>query len=266
MNNQEKSYLDLLTKVLHCGAETDDRTGVGTYKLFGEQLRFNLSLGFPLLTTKKVHFKSVAHELLWFLSGRTDVKYLQDRGVSIWNEWEKEDGTIGPGYSKQWRNFGESGELDQITSLIHEIKTNPQSRRLIVTAWNPIEIPQMALPPCHCFFQFNVINGKLSCQLYQRSADLFLGSPFNIASYALLTHIIANICDLDVGELIYTLGDYHIYKNHIDAVKTQIQRIPNEFPKLLIKRKLLDIDDVSYDDIEVIGYAPQAGIKAPVAV
>jgi thymidylate synthase len=263
MNNEENAYLNLLTKVLFQGVDTSDRTGVGTFKLFGDQLKFDLSKGFPLLTTKKVHFKSIVYELFWMLKGDTNIKYLNDNGVSIWNEWANQDGSLGPVYGAQWRKWG---ELDQISTLIHEIKTNPSSRRLIVSAWNPTDIPKMALPPCHCFFQFNVSGNKLSCQLYQRSADLFLGTPFNIASYALLTHIIANMCDLEVGELIYTLGDHHIYKNHIDAVMTQIYRTPNKFPTLTIKNKIVDIENIAYTDIVLTNYNPQPGIKAPVAV
>ncbi len=258
-----KQYKDLLEYVLTNGIKKEDRTGTGTISVFGYQTRYDLRKGFPLLTTKKVHFKSVVHELLWFLSGDTNVKYLQDNGVRIWNEWVKENGDLGPIYSKQWRDFG---GVDQISEVIEQIKSNPDSRRLIVSAWNPPEIPDMALPPCHTFFQFYVANGELSCQLYQRSADIFLGVPFNIASYALLTHMMAQVCGLKVGEFIHTLGDAHIYVNHLDQVKEQLSREVRELPKLVLNKNITNILDFKYEDISVEGYDPHPLIKGVVAV
>jgi thymidylate synthase len=264
-----KNYLELLADVLERGEECADRTGVGTRSLFGAQLRFDLSAGFPILTTKRVHFKSVAHELLWFLSGSTNVAYLRDNGVRIWNEWADESGELGPVYGKQWRRWGmaNGGAVDQIAKVIGEIKNNPFSRRHIVSAWNVGELDSMALPPCHCFFQFHVSGGgELRCQLYQRSADLFLGVPFNIASYALLTHMVAQVCGLRAREFIHTLGDYHIYSNHLEQVCEQIGRQPRPLPQLRIAQRNQTIDDFLYEDFELIGYNPHGSISAPVAV
>ncbi|MDR0340109.1 MAG: thymidylate synthase [Puniceicoccales bacterium] len=264
-----KSYLALLADVLARGEECVDRTGVGTRSLFGAQLRFDLSAGFPLLTTKKVHFRSVAYELLWFLKGSTNVRYLQENGVRIWNEWADGDGELGPVYGKQWRSWGMANgeERDQIARLIREIKENPHSRRHIVSAWNVGEIDRMALPPCHCFFQFHVSPSKeLRCQLYQRSADLFLGVPFNIASYSLLTHMVAQVCDLRPREFIHTLGDCHIYNSHLEQVTKQLRRQPHSLPQLRIARRGQSIDEFCYEDFELIGYEPHGAIAAPVAV
>ncbi|PTY84194.1 thymidylate synthase [Heyndrickxia sporothermodurans] len=231
-----RQYLNLCKHVLEHGVKKEDRTGTGTYSIFGYQMRFDLQKGFPLLTTKKLHMKSIIYELLWMLNGDTNVRYLQDNGVRIWNEWADDNGDLGPVYGHQWRSWtAQNGEtIDQISNVIHQIKTNPDSRRLIVNAWNVAEIDDMALPPCHCFFQFYVADGKLSCQLYQRSADIFLGVPFNIASYALLTMMIAQVCDLEPGEFVHTLGDAHIYTNHIEQVKLQLTREPKDLPKMLI--------------------------------
>lgn len=278
-----KAYLDLMQDVLGNGTDRGDRTGVGTRSVFGRQMRFDLSKGFPLLTTKKVHLKSIIYELLWFLNGSTDNNWLKDRGVSIWNEWATEAGDLGPIYGKQWRSWvAPDGQVvDQISELITQIKTKPDSRRLIVSAWNPTELPdeslspqanaeqgKMALAPCHCLFQFYVLDGKLSCQLYQRSADLFLGVPFNIASYAILTHMIAQQCDLDVGEFVHTFGDCHLYQNHLtdEIVLKQLARTPRALPTLNIKRKPDSIFDYRFEDFEVQGYEPDAGIKAPIAI
>ena len=264
-----KNYLALLADVMERGEECADRTGVGTRSLFGAQLRFDLSAGFPLLTTKKVHFKSVVHELLWFLKGSTNVGYLRENGVRIWNEWADENGELGPVYGKQWRRWGTANgkSVDQIAKLIDGIKNNPYSRRHIVSAWNVGELNSMALPPCHCFFQFHVTaGGELCCQLYQRSADLFLGVPFNIASYSLLTHIAAQACDLRAGEFIHTLGNYHIYNNHLEQVCQQLGRQPRSLPQLRIARRGQGIDDFLYEDFELIGYDPHGSITAPVAV
>src|SRR5476649_709828 len=231
-----QQYLDLLELVRDHGAEKTDRTGTGTRSLFGHQMRFDLAKGFPLVTTKKVHLKSIIYELLWFLRGETNVHWLQEHGVSIWDEWADAHGELGPVYGHQWRSWptGRDGTIDQIANLIRDIKANPDSRRLIVTAWNPADVPKMALPPCHAFFQFYVVDGKLSCQLYQRSADVFLGVPFNIASYALLTHMIAQCCDLGVGDFVHTLGDAHLYSNHVEQAKEQITRAPKALPKLVL--------------------------------
>lgn len=278
-----KAYLELMKDVLENGTDKGDRTGVGTRSVFGRQMRFDLSKGFPLLTTKKVHLKSIIHELLWFLEGSTDNNWLKERGVSIWDEWASEIGDLGPIYGKQWRSWvaADGRVVDQIEALIQQIKTKPNSRRLIVSAWNPTELPdetlspqenvaqgKMALAPCHCLFQFYVLDGKLSCQLYQRSADLFLGVPFNIASYALLTHMIAQQCDLDVGEFVHTFGDCHLYQNHLtdDIVLKQLSRTPTALPSLKLARKPKSIFDYEFEDFQVLDYQPQPGIKAPIAI
>ncbi|MCB1665104.1 MAG: thymidylate synthase [Pseudomonadales bacterium] len=263
-----KQYLDLLQRILDEGAEKGDRTGTGTRSVFGHQMRFDLSAGFPVLTTKKLHLRSIIIELLWFLSGDTNVRYLQENGVSIWDEWADENGDLGPVYGFQWRSWpGPDGSsVDQISKLIEQIRTNPDSRRLMVVAYNPAYVDQMALPPCHSLFQFYVANGKLSCQLYQRSADTFLGVPFNIASYALLTHMVAQQCDLDVGDFIWTGGDTHLYNNHLEQTKLQLSRTPLPLPKLHIKRKPEDIFSYRYEDFEILDYEAHPHIKAPVAV
>lgn len=263
-----KEYLTLLEHVKLNGQKKEDRTGTGTLSVFGYQMRFNLNDGFPLLTTKKVHLKSVIYELLWFLSGDTNIKYLKDNNVSIWDEWADENGNLGPVYGHQWRSWptSEGKEIDQISNLITQIKKNPDSRRLIVSAWNVGEINKMKLPPCHCFFQFYVADGRLSCQLYQRSADIFLGVPFNIASYALLTQMIAHVCDLKYGEFIHTLGDAHIYMNHIDQVNEQLSRKPKKLPKIKINPSVKDIFNFKYEDFSLEEYDPYPLIKAPVAV
>ena len=267
----EQPYLDLLRQVSDLGAVKGDRTGTGTRSVFGAQLRFDLSRGFPLLTTKKVHWKSIAYELLWFLHGDGNAKWLQDRGVTIWNEWAETDGDLGPVYGVQWRSWPKrtedgGGSIDQIQQAVELIKRDPNSRRIIVSAWNVADLPKMALMPCHAFFQFYVAGGKLSCQLYQRSADLFLGVPFNIASYALLTHLIAQQCDLEVGDFIWTGGDCHIYDNHTEQVSTQLSRTPLPPPRLVIKRKPASIFDYAFEDFEIADYQSHAAIKAPVAV
>ena len=261
-------YLKLLEHVKQNGQKKEDRTGTGTMSVFGYQMRFNLNDGFPLLTTKKVHLKSVIYELLWFLSGDTNIKYLKDNGVSIWDEWADENGNLGPVYGHQWRSWptSEGKEIDQISNLINQIKKTPDSRRLIVSAWNVGEINKMKLPPCHCFFQFYVADGRLSCQLYQRSADIFLGVPFNIASYALLTQMIAHVCGLECGEFIHTLGDAHIYTNHIDQVNEQLRRKPKKLPQIKINPSVKNIFDFKYEDFSLEGYDPYPLIKAPVAV
>ena len=263
-----KEYLKLLEHVKLNGQKKEDRTGTGTLSVFGYQMRFNLNDGFPLLTTKKVHLKSVIYELLWFLSGDTNIKYLKDNNVSIWDEWADENGNLGPVYGHQWRSWptSEGKEIDQISNLITQIKKNPDSRRLIVSAWNVGEINKMKLPPCHCFFQFYVADGRLSCQLYQRSADIFLGVPFNIASYALLTQMIAHVCDLKYGEFIHTLGDAHIYMNHIDQVNEQLSRKPKKMPKIKINPSVKNIFNFKYGDFSLEEYDPYPLIKAPVAV
>ena len=263
-----KEYLTLLEHVKLNGQKKEDRTGTGTLSVFGYQMRFNLNDGFPLLTTKKVHLKSVIYELLWFLSGDTNIKYLKDNNVSIWDEWADENGNLGPVYGHQWRSWptSEGKEIDQISNLITQIKKNPDSRRLIVSAWNVGEINKMKLPPCHCFFQFYVADGRLSCQLYQRSADIFLGVPFNIASYALLTQMIAHVCDLKYGEFIHTLGDAHIYINHIDQVNEQLSRKPKKLPKIKINPYVKNIFNFKYEDFSLEEYDPYPLIKAPVAV
>ncbi|YCA44804.1 thymidylate synthase [Bacillus sp. JZ8] len=263
-----KQYLDLCQHILNNGTKKEDRTGTGTISTFGYQMRFDLREGFPLVTTKKLHVKSIIHELLWFLAGDTNVAYLQENGVRIWNEWADEKGELGPVYGHQWRSWptpnGES--IDQISNLIKQLKETPDSRRLIVSAWNVADIENMALPPCHCLFQFYVADGKLSCQLYQRSADVFLGVPFNIASYALLTMMIAQACNLEVGEFIHTLGDAHIYTNHIEQVKLQLTREERSLPKMKINKDVKNIFDFTYDDFELVGYDPHPHIKGAVSV
>ena len=263
-----RQYLDLLNHVLEHGDKKEDRTGTGTISVFGYQMRFDLSEKFPLLTTKKVHLKSVIHELLWFLKGSTNIGYLKENGVSIWDEWADENGDLGPVYGSQWRSWQTSDgrAIDQISNLIENIKNNPDSRRLIVSAWNVGEVDKMKLPPCHCFFQFYVANNKLSCQLYQRSADIFLGVPFNIASYALLTLMIAQVTNLAPGEFVHTLGDAHIYSNHIEQVKQQLSREEKDLPIMKINPHIKDIFSFKYDDFEILNYDPHPLIKAPVAV
>ena len=260
-----QQYLDLLRDVLENGVDKMDRTGVGTRSVFGRQMRFDLNKGFPLMTTKKMHLKSIIYELLWFLRGDTNVKYLQEHGVRIWNEWADENGDLGPVYGSQWRNWNGEG-IDQIAEVIEKLKKTPNDRRMIVSAWNPEDVPSMALPPCHTMFQFYVNDGKLSCQLYQRSADIFLGVPFNIASYALLTHMIAHQCGLEPGEFVHTLGDAHIYLNHLDQVKEQLTRTPHEAPKLILPAEPKPIDQYEMTDIKLEGYTHEPAIKAPVAV
>ena len=292
-----KQYLQLCQDVLDKGSKKDDRTNTGTISMFGYQMRFDLSKGFPLLTTKKVHLPSIIHELLWFISGDTNIKYLVDNNVRIWNEWPyvsftksaeyngetqeefvemiKNDekfaekyGNLGPVYGKQWRGFGGMDEdgVDQLEKVIETIKTNPNSRRLIVNAWNPKHIDEMALPPCHMMFQFYVVDGKLSCMLYQRSADIFLGVPFNIASYSLLTMMVAKICNLELGEFVHTIGDAHIYTNHLEQIERQLKREPRELPQMIIHGNQKNIDDFKYEDFELVGYNPHKGIKGKVAV
>lgn len=245
-----------------------DRTGTGTQGVFGYQMRFDLAQGFPLLTTKKLHLKSIIHELLWFLAGDTNVKYLQDNGVSIWDEWADANGDLGPVYGYQWRSWPakDGGTIDQIADVIHQIKTNPNSRRHVVSAWNPADVPDMALPPCHCLFQFHVADRKLSCQLYQRSADIFLGVPFNIASYALLTMMVAQVTGLEPGDFVHTLGDAHLYLNHIDQADTQLARDPRPQPHMRLNPNVADLFGFTFDDFELTGYAPHPTIKAPIAV
>ncbi|MBS4215962.1 thymidylate synthase [Neobacillus rhizophilus] len=263
-----KQYLDLCKHVLETGTFKGDRTGTGTISTFGYQMRFNLEDGFPLMTTKKLHLKSIIYELLWFLNGDTNVKYLQDQGVRIWNEWADENGELGPVYGHQWRSWtGAEGQtVDQISELIEQIKTNPNSRRLLVNAWNVAEIDKMALPPCHCMFQFYVADGKLSCQLYQRSADVFLGVPFNIASYAMLTMMIAQVCGLKPGEFVHTFGDVHIYQNHLEQVKLQLERDPRPLPQLKINPDVKDIFSYQYEDFTLENYDPHPHIKGVVSV
>ena len=263
-----KQYLDLLQRILDEGVQKGDRTGTGTLSVFGHQMRFNLQDGFPLVTTKKLHLRSIIIELLWFLSGDTNIRYLKENGVSIWDEWADENGDLGPVYGFQWRSWpAKDGQsVDQISKLIEQICSNPNSRRLMVVAYNPAYVDEMALPPCHSLFQFYVADGKLSCQLYQRSADTFLGVPFNIASYALLTHMIAQQCDLDVGDFVWTGGDTHLYVNHLEQTKLQLSRQPLPLPNLVIKRKPATIFDYTYEDFEISGYEFHPHIKAPVAV
>ncbi|MBK8546396.1 MAG: thymidylate synthase [Saprospiraceae bacterium] len=263
-----RQYLDLLRHIKETGVSKTDRTGTGTISCFGYQMRFNLSEGYPMLTTKKVHFKSVAYELLWFLKGDTNVKYLQENGVKIWNEWADENGNLGPVYGKQWRSWTtpDGTTIDQIEVLMNTIKNNPDSRRMIINAWNVGELDKMALTPCHCLFQFYVADGKLSCQLYQRSADVFLGVPFNIASYALLTVMIAHVAELEPGEFIHTFGDVHLYNNHIEQANIQLARTPDILPTMKIKRKVNSIFDFTFEDFELLDYHPQPHIKAEVSV
>lgn len=263
-----KEYLDVLRDIRENGTIKGDRTGVGIKGVFGRQMRFDLSKGFPLLTTKKVHLKSIIHELLWFISGDTNIKYLKENGVRIWDEWADENGDLGPVYGHQWRSWPapDGRSIDQLSNVINTIKNNPESRRMIVCAWNPGEIDKMALPPCHCLFQFYVANGKLSCQLYQRSADMFLGVPFNIASYSLLTMMIAQCCGLQPGEFVHTLGDAHIYLNHFEQVDLQLTREPRALPTMKINPDVKSVFDFKYEDFELVDYDPWPVIKAPVAV
>lgn len=263
-----QQYHTLLKTILSEGVQKSDRTGTGTISVFGHQMRFDLSEGFPLVTTKKLHLKSIIHELLWFLQGETNITYLKENGVKIWDEWADENGELGPIYGAQWRSWkNRNGEtIDQISEVIDQIKTNPDSRRLIVNAWNVGELKNMALPPCHAFFQFYVANGKLSCQLYQRSADTFLGVPFNIASYALLTMMVAQVCNLQYGEFIHTLGDAHIYNNHLEQVQLQLSREPRKLPKMAINPEVKSIFDFKYDDFTLVDYDPHPHIKGAVAV
>lgn len=275
-----KQYQDLLKHVLENGVYKDDRTGTGTYSVFGYQMRFDLSEGFPLVTTKKVHLKSIIHELLWFISGDTNIKYLKDNGVKIWDEWSTDNGDIGPLYGAMWRKWDAGWtEVDQLREVVRGIRNDPDSRRLIVSAWNPVLLPDskvspkqnaenglQALAPCHTMFQFYVNDGKLSCQLYQRSGDVFLGVPFNIASYALLTMMVAKVCDLEIGEFVHTFGDVHIYSNHVEQVREQLSREPYDLPQMLILRDVKDIDDFRYEDFKIVGYNCHPAIRAPVAV
>ncbi len=263
-----QQYLDLLKTVRETGVYKSDRTGVGTYSIFGHQMRFDLSKGFPLLTTKRLHLKSIIHELLWFLAGDTNIGYLKENGVRIWDEWADENGNLGPVYGYQWRSWPtpNGGQIDQISKLVDQIKNNPDSRRHIVTAWNPADVENMALPPCHCLFQFYVANGKLSCQLYQRSADVFLGVPFNIASYALLTHMLAQACDLKVGEFVHSFGDTHLYANHLEQADLQLTRKPGLLPTVRINPDVHNIFNFQFDDFIIENYKADANIPAPIAV
>jgi len=263
-----RQYLDLMRHVLENGAVKEDRTGTGTRSVFGYQMRFDLSEGFPLVTTKKCHLKSIIHELLWFIAGDTNIKYLKDNGVRIWDEWADENGDLGPVYGEQWRSWktADGQVIDQLSNVVEQIKNNPDSRRLLVVAFNPGVVDQMALPPCHAFFQFYVANGKLSCQLYQRSADIFLGVPFNIASYALLTMMIAQVTGLELGEFIHTFGDAHLYSNHLEQAKEQLSREPHKLPEMRINPNVKSIFDFKFEDFELVGYEAHPHIKAPVAV
>jgi len=263
-----RQYLELMKDILENGAAKTDRTGTGTRSVFGRQLRFDLSKGFPLVTTKKLHLRSIIYELLWFLKGETNIKYLKDNGVTIWDEWADENGDLGPVYGSQWRCWPapDGKKIDQIANVINQIKTKPDSRRHIVSAWNPAEVDNMALPPCHALFQFYVADGKLSCQLYQRSADYFLGVPFNLASYALLTAMVAQQCDLQLGEFVWTGGDVHLYSNHFEQARTQLTREPFALPQLAIKRRPDSIFEYEFDDFEILNYQSHPGIKAPIAV
>lgn len=263
-----QQYLDLMRHVIDHGVDKEDRTGTGTRSVFGYQMRFDLQQGFPLLTTKKLHLRSIVHELLWFLSGDTNIRYLKDNGVSIWDEWADDNGDLGPVYGSQWRNWPlpNGGHIDQISQVIEQIRSNPDSRRLIVSAWNVADVENMALPPCHLLFQFFVANGKLSCQLYQRSADIFLGVPFNIASYALLTMMVAQVCDLEPGEFVHTLGDAHLYSNHMEQAALQLTRAPHKLPTLAINPEVNNVFDFVFDDFTLNDYKPSPHISAPVAV
>lgn len=263
-----RTYLDLLQHVLDKGTDRGDRTGTGTRSVFGYQMRFDLAAGFPVLTTKKLHLKSIIHELLWFLNGDTNVAYLRDKGVTIWDEWADENGDLGPVYGYQWRSWPtpDGGHIDQIAGLLNAIRTNPNSRRLIVSAWNPALVDEMALPPCHCLFQFYVSDGKLSCQLYQRSADIFLGVPFNIASYALLTMMIAQVTGLQPGDFVHTLGDAHLYANHFEQARLQLTRTPGPLPVMQINPEVTDLFAFEYDDFRLVDYVAEPAIKAPIAV
>ncbi len=263
-----RQYLDLLTQILERGVLKGDRTGTGTRSLFGHQMRFDLQAGFPCVTTKKLHLRSIIHELLWFLRGDTNIAYLKDHGVRIWDEWADENGNLGPVYGHQWRSWPtpDGGSIDQIARLVSQIKDSPDSRRLIVSAWNVADVEKMALPPCHCLFQFYVAEGRLSCQLYQRSADVFLGVPFNIASYSLLTLMLAQVCELSPGEFIHTFGDVHLYSNHVEQAKLQLQREPRALPTMRINPEIRDIFSFTYDDFELVNYDPHPTIKAKVAV
>ncbi|WP_162426378.1 thymidylate synthase [Pontibacter pudoricolor] len=263
-----KQYLDLMQHILDNGVKKEDRTGTGTLSVFGYQMRFNLAEGFPLVTTKKVHLKSIIHELLWFLKGETNIAYLKENGVSIWDEWADENGNLGPVYGSQWRSWPtpDGRHIDQITQVVNQLKNNPDSRRIIVSAWNVAEIENMKLPPCHAFYQFYVAEGKLSCQLYQRSADVFLGVPFNIASYALLVLMMAQVTGLEPGEFIWTGGDTHLYTNHLEQSKLQLTREPRQLPAMVINPDVKDIFDFKFEDFELVNYNPHPGIKAPVAV
>ena len=263
-----QAYLDLLRRILDDGARKDDRTGTGTLSVFGHQMRFDLGQGFPCLTTKRLHLKSIVHELLWFLRGDTNVAYLRENGVTIWDEWADEKGELGPVYGHQWRSWPrpDGGAVDQIADVVRQIRSNPDSRRLIVSAWNVADVERMALPPCHCLFQFYVAGGRLSCQLYQRSADVFLGVPFNIASYALLTHLVAAVTDLEPGDFVHVLGDAHLYVNHLEQARLQLTREPRTPPRLVLRRRPASIFDFRYEDIALEGYDPHPHIAAPVAV
>ncbi len=263
-----REYLDLMRRILDEGSDRGDRTGTGTRSVFGHQMRFDLSQGFPLVTTKRLHLKSIIYELLWFLRGDTNIGYLNEHGVTIWDEWADDNGDLGPVYGYQWRSWParESGTIDQIAQVIGQIRNTPDSRRMIVTAWNPADVEQMALPPCHCLFQFYVADGRLSCQLYQRSADIFLGVPFNIASYALLVHMVAHVTGLKVGEFVHTLGDAHLYSNHLEQADEQLKREPLPLPKLVIRRERGEIEQFEFSDFEIAGYEAHPHISAPVAV
>lgn len=263
-----QQYLDLLRHVRRNGIQRDDRTGTGTLSVFGYQMRFNLADGFPMVTTKKLHLKSIIHELLWFLSGDTNIRYLKENGVSIWDEWADANGDLGPVYGKQWRSWAapDGRIIDQISALVHMLKTNPSSRRLIVSAWNPADVESMALPPCHCLFQFYVAEGRLSCQLYQRSADIFLGVPFNIASYALLTLMLAQVAGLKAGDFVHTFGDAHLYLNHLEQADLQLTRLPRPLPKMHLNPDVSDVFSFKYEDFTLMAYDPHPAIKAPVAV